>query len=166
VVYDNAPKGADIDGTLFKNKKFWVAQRIPMRSHFLHLIKINGGEIVPLEKKAHYLIADHARKDAPVGSISYQFIESSIDKGELTNPADYPAGPSAGTIREVGSAIPSKGSRKAYTEEDDRVVCQWVHDCVRRGESCTGNAIYKRLEQEVGGTSAEITSVLLTEAEQ
>ncbi len=39
IVYDGAGKG----GTLFEDKKFWVAQRVPSRSRWVDLITV--GEI-------------------------------------------------------------------------------------------------------------------------
>lgn len=150
VVYDDVVEGANLPGQLFAGKKFWVAQRVYSRPRCLNQIKSNGGEIVLLEKKADYLIADHVRTDCPPGSISYKFIDKSIEKRELQDPEDYRAGPPEGTARASGSlGRPAKGTRAAYTAEEDRILYKWVHDCVSNGKLANGNEIYKDLEKLV-----------------
>ncbi|KAF2117162.1 hypothetical protein BDV96DRAFT_598093 [Lophiotrema nucula] len=150
VVYDDVAEGAHLEGQLFAGKNFWVAQRCPSRPHFKNLIESNGGRVVPLEKNADYLIADHVRKDCPAGSISYKFIEESIKRGELQDPEDHPAGPPAGTAREAGStARPTKIGRAAYTLEEDRILYHWVKDHEAKGVgSASGNEIYKQLQEK------------------
>ncbi|KAF2472627.1 uncharacterized protein BDR25DRAFT_333388 [Lindgomyces ingoldianus] len=146
IVYDDVADGADLEGQLFAGKKFWVAQRCPLRNYYLNLIKSNGGQVVMLEKLADYLIADHLRKDCPPGSISYMFLDKSIKKGELDDPEKYPAGPPIGKARDAGSIRPSKGVRTSYTAEDDRVLYRWVQDHLKQGGSDAGNELYKQLE--------------------
>ncbi|KAI4674336.1 uncharacterized protein J4E84_010574 [Alternaria hordeiaustralica] len=134
-------------GQLFAGKKFWVAQRVASRKRLLDDIKANGGEIVALEKKADYLIVDHARRDCPPGSTSYEFIEKSIKEGELQDPEDYTAGPPSGEAREAGSIHqPTKSGRTAYTAEEDRTLSKWVRDAQSKGASVSGNELYKQLE--------------------
>ena len=138
-------------GKLFAGKKFWVAQRVPIRNHLLDDIKSNGGEVVMLEKQADYLIADRFRRDCPPGSISYEFIEQSIKQGELANPDDHPAGPPKGEAREVGATRqPTKSGRAAYTAEEDKILYKWVRDVEAAGGLTSGNELYKQLEQKVG----------------
>ncbi|KAI4614356.1 uncharacterized protein J4E87_009577 [Alternaria ethzedia] len=134
-------------GQLFAGKKFWVAQRVASRKRLLDDIKANGGEIVALEKKADYLIVDHARRDCPPGSTSYEFIEKSIKEGELQDPEDYTAGPPLGEAREAGSIHqPTKSGRTSYTAEEDRILSKWVRDAQSKGASISGNELYKQLE--------------------
>jgi hypothetical protein len=129
IVYHDVAPGADLHGQLFAGKKFWVAQRVVSRPRYLDLIRSNGGEIVPLEKKADYLIADHATHHCPPASISYTFIDESIAKGEIQDPAKHRAGPPEGTARAPGSLSRApKATRAAYTSEEDRVLYKWVHD--------------------------------------
>ena len=149
IVYSNVAKDSDMRGQLFDGLKFWVAQRCPMRSSFIDKVKSNGGQIVPLEKQADYLIVDHVRNDIPPGGISYEFIEQSIRKGKRENPENYRAGPPVGTVRDIGSFIPAKNSRVPYTAEDDRQLYNWVKDHERKSGAISGNEIYKRLETEV-----------------
>lgn len=153
-VYEGVAEGAEIKGDLFAGKKFWVAHRIPRRTEFVNDIRNNGGLIVPLEKQADYLIADHARRDCPPGSISWRFIEQSMKDGELADPDDYPAGPAPGTVREAGSiARPAKSTRAAYTPEEDRILYKWVQDHKTAGMgkgAASGNELYKQLEAKVG----------------
>ncbi|KAF1938162.1 hypothetical protein EJ02DRAFT_410981 [Clathrospora elynae] len=146
-VYTDIADGFDFGGELFAGKKFWVAQRVPSRHRLLDDIKANGGEVVTLEKKADYLIADHFRRDCPPGSISYEFIEKSVRHGELGNPDDHRAGPPLGEAREPGAVNrPAKGSRAAYTPEEDRILHKWVRDAEQSGGLASGNEIYKQLE--------------------
>ncbi|OAL52528.1 hypothetical protein IQ07DRAFT_642208 [Pyrenochaeta sp. DS3sAY3a] len=134
-------------GQLFEGKSFWVAQRVPSRIRLLDDIKANGGEIVVLEKKADYLIADHFRKDCPPGTISYEFVLKSLERGELQDPEDHRCGPPLGEARAPGSITrPSKGLRAAYTADEDRILYKWVRDCEANGGLAAGNEIYKQLE--------------------
>jgi hypothetical protein len=137
-------------GLLFAGKNFWVAQRVPHRNKTLDDIRANGGTIVPLEKNADYMIADHFRKDCPPGSISYTFLEKSIEWGELENPEDHRCGPRKGDAREAGSLTrPAKGGRVAYTADEDRILYKWIRDAPAQGVSIKGNKIYQQLEAKV-----------------
>lgn len=148
-VYTDVAEGANLEGQLFTSKKFWVAQHVPSRNRFLELIRSNGGEVVPLEKKADYLIADHCRKNCPPGSISYTFIEKSIASSEIVDPDEHLAGPRLGAAREVGSiSRPAKGGRAAFTAEEDRILYTWVRDHERQGGTTSGNELYKQLESK------------------
>ncbi|USP79554.1 E3 SUMO-protein ligase nse2 [Curvularia clavata] len=151
VVYKDVADASKLgfSGKLFSGKKFWVAQRVPARNQLLEDIKANGGEVVPLEKKADYLIADHFRRDAPPGSVSYEFVEKSIKQGELRDPQDHPAGPPLGEAREPGATHqPTKSGRAAYTAEEDRILYNWTRDAEARGDSVSGNEIYKKLGEK------------------
>lgn len=108
---------------------------------------------MPLEKNANIVIADHARKGAPPGSISWKFIEQSVVKGELEDVDDHRAGPPAGTIREVGSAQPGRKGRTPFTAEDDRILMEWCVKAERKGLSLRGNDLYKQLEAKVKRTT-------------
>ncbi|KAF2026597.1 hypothetical protein EK21DRAFT_103128 [Setomelanomma holmii] len=148
-VFNNVVEGFELEGVgqLFAGKKFWVAQRVPSRNRLLDDIKANGGEIVMLEKKSDYRIADHFRKDCPPGSISYEFVEKSIQEGRIRDPEDHLAGPAFGEAREPGAINrPAKGGRAAYTPEEDRILYKWVRDCEQTGGLASGNEIYKQLE--------------------
>ena len=150
IVYTDVAEGANVTGQLFAGKKFWVGQRVPSRTRYVDEIKSNGGEVVQLERQADYLIADHVRRDCPPGSISYTFIEKSIEKGAIQDTEDHLAGPPKGTARDGGSiSRPAKGGRKAYTAEEDRILYKWVRDHEKLGGSASGNEIYKQLEVQV-----------------
>jgi hypothetical protein len=149
-VFEDVPEDFALEGQLFAGKKFWVAQRVPIRNALVDDIKANGGEVVLLEKKADYMIADHIRRDCPPGSTSYTFIQESIDKGELQDPEDHIAGPPLGEAREVGALHrPARGGRAAYTADEDRILYKWVRDCAAVGGLAGGNEIYKQLEAKV-----------------
>ena len=102
-----------------------------------------------LEKQADLIIADHARKHIPPGSISWKFIEQSVAKGVLEDIEDHRAGPPVGTIREVGSVQPAKKGRTPFTAEDDRILMEWCIKAERKGLSLKGNDLYKQLEAKV-----------------
>lgn len=136
--------------SLFEGFKFFILQRCPTRSAFINQIRINGGEVVPLEKQADYVIGDHVRRDSPPGSISYTFIEQSLRDGKLANPEDHPAGPTERTAREAGSvARPTRKTKVPFTVEDDRVLYKWVKECQNKGGRALGNAIFMQLENMV-----------------
>ncbi|OTA62212.1 hypothetical protein K449DRAFT_465013 [Hypoxylon sp. EC38] len=136
---------------LFKGMKFWVAQRVPMRLNWIQAIQNNGGKVVPVEKKADYLIADHARKDCPPGSYSWKWIDESINAGVLQDLDDYLCVPAtrqsgAGESGLAASAAPQKGTRTKFTAEDDLILTEWVTRKERKGVATLGNDIYKELE--------------------
>lgn len=162
-VYNNVAEGMELEGQLFAGKSFWVAQRVPSRLRLLDDIKANGGEIVLLEKMADYLIADHFRKGCPPGSISYEFVDKSIKAGEMQDPENHRAGPPLGEAREAGAVDRAvKGSRAAYTAEEDRTLYKWVCDAETAGGLVSGNEIYKKLEAKVRANKAILSSLRLT----
>ncbi|KAI1141238.1 TRF2-interacting telomeric protein/Rap1 C terminal domain-containing protein [Hypoxylon sp. FL0543] len=131
---------------IFTGMKFWVAQRVPSRLIWVQGIQNNGGEVVPVEKKADYLIADHARKDCPPGSYSWKWIEDSINAGTLQNSDDYMCAPLARQSGPASSTTPQKATRNKFTAEDDSILTEWVTRKERNGEATLGNDIYKELE--------------------
>lgn len=152
VVYDHVAEGADVaTGSLFEGYKFWIAQRVPSRALYADKIRANGGHVVPLEKQADWLIADPFRRSSsPPGSISYEFIDKSIAKGALLDPADFPAGPPLDTARDPGSLVqPAKSTRAAYTHAEDCQLYMFVRDAQVRGGAVSGNELYKKLEHKV-----------------
>jgi hypothetical protein len=161
IVYHGSGEG----GNLFAGTKFFFMQRLPSRQTWIDLVKVfmssreswlililqqaNGGEIVKIDKHAHIIIADHALKGCPPGSISWKYIQESVRDGELKNIEMYRAAPSAQTPRVMGSGEPRKQGRTPFTAEDDRVLTKWVLEAERQGISTKGNEIYKQLEAKV-----------------
>ncbi|KAM0331696.1 hypothetical protein ACHAQA_003375 [Verticillium albo-atrum] len=133
-------------GRLFQGLKFWVAQRVPSRKMFLDMIQQNGGSVVPLEKNADMLFADHMRKDAPPGAYSWKWIEDSIKQGALQSKdsAIYLIGRSAQEPRTVASAEPTRGTRTPFTPADDSALIKWV---LSQSDKEKGNKIYQDFEQ-------------------
>lgn len=83
-------------------------------------------------------------------SYSYTFIERSIRNGTVEDLEDHRVGPPPGTVRSIGSVIqPSKATRSKYTEEDDRILWNWVNSHVQKGGGTDGNEMYKQLEAQV-----------------
>lgn len=173
IVYDDIGGG----GQLFGGKKLWVARRVPCRPDFVQKIKVgclspqarawsadstlqlNGGMVVPLEKNADVLIADHARKDAPPNSFSWKWIEDCLKKGALQDLKDYPAGPQVGvsaqlpgpedTVHTGFTGGLAKQTRTKFTAEDDRVLSTFVNEKILEGYAIRGNGIYDLLAQKV-----------------
>ncbi|KAK7931545.1 hypothetical protein PG985_002257 [Apiospora marii] len=163
IVYEGAVAGEG--GTLFQGKRFWLAQRTPTRKTWIDHIKVyprqhllflarptltfpqnNGGQVVLLEKNADYLIADHLWKDTPQGSYTWKWIQESVKKGKLLDPDDYLIGSKPQEQARVRPSAPGKSTRTPYTDEDDRVLMEWVTKRQREGESVLGNKIYQELE--------------------
>ncbi|KAI9151792.1 Telomeric repeat-binding factor 2-interacting protein [Paramyrothecium foliicola] len=142
VTYDGVPSAEG--GNIFRNMSFWVAQRVPLRKHFVDLIEHNGGKVVPLEKNAEMLIADCGRpKNAPVGSYSWKFIEDSVKNGIAQLHDRYRIGPDPDLPRPAASGGVTKTTRTAFTSADDAAIVQWVlsHPVDR-----TGNKIFQEFE--------------------
>ncbi|KAI1473189.1 TRF2-interacting telomeric protein/Rap1 C terminal domain-containing protein [Daldinia caldariorum] len=139
---------------LFKNMHFWVGHRVPSRVRYIQMIQNNGGKIVPLEKRADYLISDHLKKhDCPPGSYSYKWIEDSCKEGVLKDPEEYLCVPAQRSAKQpsgsaVSVSVPVKSTRTKFTAEDDRILREWVAINERKGERVLGNEIYKALEAE------------------
>ena len=149
IIYTAKPKDGAPIGSLFAGKKLFLTQKTPSRSHFIDLIKANGGEVVKLEKSADIIIADDARKEVVPGSYSYKWIDNSIKNGALEDLDAYLAGPPAGAPRAVGSVVrPAKHMRNGYTAEDDRVLSEWVQAQAQKGAAIAGNETYKQLEAQ------------------
>ncbi|KAJ9132148.1 Telomeric repeat-binding factor 2-interacting protein 1 [Pleurostoma richardsiae] len=144
IVYDGVEGSAG--GSLFRGLKFWIAQRVPQRNDLVNKVKSNGGEVVPLEKQADMLIADHVRKDVPAGSYSWRFITNSVSKGQLEDKEPHQIGHLAASARPVGSSAPSKGTRNPFTSHDDALLTKWVLEHERKGAMAKGNTIYQDLE--------------------
>ncbi|KAF9770650.1 hypothetical protein IL306_011764 [Fusarium sp. DS 682] len=97
-----------------------------MRQTWIDLIKQNGGKVVPLERQADMLIADHLRKDVPPGSYSWKFIEDSVKNGYIQIKDKYLIGRHPDEPRLVGSRQPSKSTRTKFTPEDDAKLARWA----------------------------------------
>ncbi|KAF5871550.1 putative transcription factor rap1 protein [Botrytis fragariae] len=142
IVYDGIGGG----GVLFEGMKFFILQRVPMRSRWVEIIRSNGGGVEKIEKNAEIIIADGARKDAPPGSISWKFIEESAKAGKLVDMEEYRCGASE-RASERPFAQPAKSTRTPFTAEDDRILTQWVLEGERMGRSTKGNQLYIELAE-------------------
>ncbi|KAI9794617.1 MAG: hypothetical protein M1816_004504 [Peltula sp. TS41687] len=150
VVYTGVADGVALNGSLFQGTKFWLSATVPQKAHLSERITNNGGELVE-EGDADIKIADHARKHPPPGTYGITLLTMppachSLQHGRLEELEDHRAGPPAGTIRNVGSAKPIKGTRTPFTREDDEILLKWVKDCESRGARISGNEIYQQLE--------------------
>lgn len=109
----------------------------------------NGGEDVKLEKNADFIIADHARADAPPNSISWRWIDDCISQGRMLDADDYPATKRQSTAQNPRPSGGTKTTRTPYTAADDRILTQWVRGAERAGKSTKGNIIYQELAAKV-----------------
>ncbi|TWU73024.1 hypothetical protein ED733_000737 [Metarhizium rileyi] len=143
VTYDGVKTATG--GTIFKDMVFWVAQRVPIRNDIVNHIKNNGGKVVPLEKDAHILIADHARKDAHPDSYSWKYITDSVEHGcaQLTDRYRIFGHPETGRDR-VGASAPVKKTRTPFSAADDAALANWV---LAHTRGRTGNSIYQEFAE-------------------
>lgn len=102
--------------------------------------------MVVLEKDADMLIADHARKDAPLGSFSWKFITESVDAGIVQVEDKYLIGPPPNQPRPVRTGYHTKKTRTSFTEQDDAILAKRI---LERGINTAGNKMYMELEDEV-----------------
>ena len=147
VIYEGVVSTANPANGLFAGKKFWLSRQIPQRSRFINDIEANGGEVVPLEKQADILLADHARKNAAPNTYSYKYIELSVRNGSLEELENHALGEPSRASRPVGSIVTApKSSRNPFTEADDQALWDWVKPLADLGGATGGNEIYKSLE--------------------
>ncbi len=143
-VTEGAPTGL----RLFSGTKLWFSRGVPQRDWLIQNAQLNGAEIVPLEKQADILLVDHARKNQPPGTTSYQFVERSIRKGALEDLSDHAVGLSTRVARPVGSVTTApRGGRVPFTEAEDQFLWNVVELYRRKGGSWKGNKIYEQIEQ-------------------
>ncbi|KAF3072240.1 hypothetical protein CFAM422_005641 [Trichoderma lentiforme] len=142
ITYDGVT-GAAAGGNIFKDIKFWVSRRVPQRDSILDKIQSNSGIVVALEKDADMLIADHARKDAPLGSYSWKYITESVNAGIIQVEDKYLIGPPPNQRRSVLTGAHAKKTRTPFTEQDDAIVAKWV---LKHGIDTAGNKMYMELE--------------------
>ncbi|KAH8705035.1 TRF2-interacting telomeric protein/Rap1 C terminal domain-containing protein [Talaromyces proteolyticus] len=132
-------------GTLFQGRSFWLSLNVPQRDRFKELIKANGGVVVLQEKDADIKLVDHNKREIPLNTYSYKFVEKSIQNGQLEDLEAHRAGK---TTRPVGAYdIPSRGHRIAYNLQDDQILWDWMQPYEDRGEQIAGNVIYQRLAE-------------------
>jgi len=132
---------------MFTSKKFFLVQRVPFRASFIDTIEQHGGRVVRIEAQADYIIADHLRKDAPPGSISYKFIEEARRTGVLPEVDAYRTGEQSSTVRLAGStSTANKSTRTPFTAADDLLLWRWITSGTG---SERGNEIYKGLALKV-----------------
>ncbi|KFY00687.1 hypothetical protein O988_03169 [Pseudogymnoascus sp. VKM F-3808] len=156
-VYEGVAGGGD----LFQGQRFFIVQKVPLRNTLIEDVKVNmplsrmaaatnfmkrnGGLVVPLEKNADVLIADHAKpKLAPVNSVSWTYLEQSMKKGQLEDLETHRINSSGKTGLSGGLSPPKKSTRTPFTHEDDTAISIWVAKAERLGLSVKGNEIYEQ----------------------
>lgn len=92
------------------------------------------------------LIADHARKDAPLGSYSWKYITESVKAGIVQVEDKYLIGPPPGQRRPVLAGSRARKSRTPFTELDDAILAKHV---LQQGIDTAGNRMYQDLEAKV-----------------
>ncbi|KAK2761754.1 hypothetical protein FQN54_001582 [Arachnomyces sp. PD_36] len=129
-------------GDLFVDKKFWFSRNVPQSQRLKELVQSHGGNVVLLENQADIRLTDHAKRDPPPNSYSYQYVEKSVQNGKLENLEDHRVGPSRGVVRPVGG----RTSRRPFTAEDDKILRNWMEPHEHAQGSVSGNKIYQDLE--------------------
>jgi hypothetical protein len=99
-----------------------------------------------LEKDADMLIADHARKDVPLGSYSWKYITESVKAGFVQVEDKYLNGPPPGQPRSILAGSRAKKTRTPFTERDDAILAKHV---LEKGIDTAGNKMYMELEAQV-----------------
>ncbi|KAI5807379.1 TRF2-interacting telomeric protein/Rap1 C terminal domain-containing protein [Peziza echinospora] len=141
VVYTTAAGSDDAANTekpngIFSGASFFVAMQVPSRSHILGMIKVNGGSIAQIDKKADFILVDHMKPGVAHNSpvYSYKFIEDCVRNKRLEDFEKYDIEnykkskkPTQGS-----KAKPTKtsghrpGGRAAFTKEDDEILLNWL----------------------------------------
>ncbi|PTB64595.1 hypothetical protein BBK36DRAFT_1123694 [Trichoderma citrinoviride] len=133
-------------GNIFRDIKFWVSLNVPQRSSIIEKIESNGGVVVPREKDADMLIADHVKKNAPMGSYSWKFITESVNAGILQVEDKYIKEPPPNERRSILAGPHARKTRMQFTEFDDALVAKYV---LKEGTNTAGNAMYMKLADQV-----------------
>lgn len=92
------------------------------------------------------LIADHARKDAPLGSYTWKYIIDSVKAGVVQVEDKYLNGPPPNQPRSVLTGSRARRTRTPFTERDDAILAKHV---LQQGIYTAGNKMYQDLEAEV-----------------
>lgn len=114
-------------------------------------LRDRGAAIVPLESQADLCIVDDARKNGPAGEryYSYKFVEESLKNNVLQDPEIYAVAMKSAVDRKVGSsAVAPKGSRTAFSRQDDQILYNWLEPFRQSGGKWKGNEIYKQLARQ------------------
>ncbi|KAK1244628.1 hypothetical protein MKX07_003427 [Trichoderma sp. CBMAI-0711] len=135
-------------GNIFGGIKFWVSVSVPQRSSIIEKIESNGGVVVPREKDADMLIADHAKKNSPPESYSWKFITDSVNAGIIQVEDKYlngqvPSAPNA--RRSILAGHHARKTRRPFTTHDDALIAKYV---LKEGINTAGNVLYMKLEDE------------------
>ncbi|GAO18286.1 hypothetical protein UVI_02023210 [Ustilaginoidea virens] len=164
--------GSSSGGTIFKDMVFWVALKVPRRNDIINLIKSNGGAVARLEKDAHMLIADHARRDAPPDSYSWTYIADSVRNGtaQLTDRYRILGRPATSGSRGSGrTSAPLKSTRTPFSAADDAALANWV---LSHGSNRSGIQIYQDFAETVryvkqlsGLSNADLRKLALSAAD-
>ncbi|PON25648.1 hypothetical protein TGAM01_v205533 [Trichoderma gamsii] len=142
VTYNGVPSTVG-GGNIFQGMKFWVSRLVPSRDWIIDQIQTNSGTVVVQEKDADMLIADHARKDVPLGSYSWKYITESVKAGFVQVEDKYLNGPPPGQPRTILAGSRAKKTRTPFSEQDDAILAKHV---LQKGIDTAGNKMYMELE--------------------
>ncbi|KAL6866644.1 TRF2-interacting telomeric protein/Rap1 C terminal domain-containing protein [Trichoderma novae-zelandiae] len=132
-------------GNIFTGIKFWVSISVPQRQSVIEKIWSNGGVVVPREKDADMLIADHVKRNAPPGSYSWKFITESVNAGIIQVEDKYLIEPPPPERRSILAGAHAKRFRTPFTDFDDALLTKYV---LENGGKTAGNVMYMKLEDE------------------
>ncbi|KAM0478467.1 hypothetical protein ACHAPX_005055 [Trichoderma viride] len=142
VTYNGVPSTVG-GGNIFQGMKFWISRLVPSRDWIIDQIQTNSGTVVVQEKDADMLIADHARKDVPLGSYSWKYITESVKAGFAQVEDKYLNGPPPGQPRSILAGSRAKKTRTPFSEQDDAILAKHV---LQKAIDTAGNKMYMELE--------------------
>ncbi|EHK48238.1 hypothetical protein TRIATDRAFT_81783 [Trichoderma atroviride IMI 206040] len=142
ITYNGVPSTVG-GGNIFQGMKFWVSRLVPSRDWIIDQIQTNSGTVVVQEKDADMLIADHARKDVPLGSYSWKYITESVKAGFVQVEDKYLNGPPPGQPRPILAGSRAKKTRTPFSEQDDAILAKHV---LQKAIDTAGNKMYMELE--------------------
>lgn len=162
MVYEGVAGGGD----LFQGQKFFIMLRVPARNELVKNVEVNipfpvvkpvtnfskrnGGFVVPLEKNADVLIADHAKpKLAPANSVSWTYLEQSMKKGKLEDLETHRISSPRKTGLPGGPSQPKRLTRTPFTHEESKAISIWVAKAEIMGLPVKGNEIYQQFAERV-----------------
>ncbi|KAL5350747.1 hypothetical protein ACLOAV_004316 [Pseudogymnoascus australis] len=144
MVYEGVAGGGD----LFQGQKFFIMLRVPARNELVKNVERNGGFVVPLEKNADVLIADHAKpKLAPANSVSWTYLEQSMKKGKLEDLETHRISSPRKTGLPGGPSQPKRLTRTPFTHEESKAISIWVAKAEIMGLPVKGNEIYQQFAE-------------------
>jgi hypothetical protein len=139
---------SELQRGIFNGKKFFVGQIVPSRSRYVAEIEENGGIVVRKEDQANILIGDHLKPaKSPTGSISYKYIDDSIQAGKEKSLDEYLVDEPPGVPRQIASkTIHSSSRRNPFTAAEDSFCYAYAQYIIGNKGKVGGNVSWQPLD--------------------